>query len=68
MLNLNFLKDTRVYQEAKAEGKEEGKEEGKLETKLKMIPILVELGLSIQQIAERLELDVEAVRKVVNEM
>ncbi|WP_313931718.1 Rpn family recombination-promoting nuclease/putative transposase [Nostoc punctiforme] len=60
MLNLNLLKETRVYQEAK----EEGKEEGKLETKLKMIPILLELGLSIQQIAERLELDVEEVRKV----
>ncbi len=64
MLNLNLLKETRVYQEAK----EEGKEEGKLETKLKMIPIFVDLGLSIQQIAERLELDVEEVRKVVNEM
>ncbi len=60
MLNLNLLKETRVYQEAK----EEGKEEGKLETKLKMIPILLELGLSIQQIAERWELDVEEVRKV----
>jgi predicted transposase/invertase (TIGR01784 family) len=60
MLNLNLLKGTKVYQEAKAEGE--------LETKLRMIPILLELGLSIQQIAERLELDVEEVRKVVNEM
>ncbi|MEH2322058.1 MAG: Rpn family recombination-promoting nuclease/putative transposase [Nostoc sp.] len=60
MLNLNLLKETRVYQEAKAEGE--------LETKLKMIPILMELGLTIQQIAERLELEVEEVRKVVQEM
>jgi predicted transposase/invertase (TIGR01784 family) len=57
MLNLNILKETRVYQEAK--------EEGKLETKLKMIPIFLELGLTIQQIAERLELDMEEVRKVL---
>lgn len=64
MLNLNLLKETRVYQEAKAEGKEEGK----LETQLKMIPILLELGLTIQQIADRLELEVEEVRKFVNEM
>jgi predicted transposase/invertase (TIGR01784 family) len=60
MLNLNLLKETKVYQEAKAEGE--------LEIKLKMIPIFVELGLSIQKIAERLELDVEEIRKVVNEM
>ncbi|MEH2322057.1 MAG: hypothetical protein V7K32_00340 [Nostoc sp.] len=64
MLNLDLLKETRVYQEAK----EEGKEEGKLETQLKMIPLLLELGLTIQQIADRLELEVEKVRKFVNEM
>ncbi|MBD2560249.1 MULTISPECIES: hypothetical protein [Nostoc] len=60
MLNLNILKETRVYQEAK--------EEGKLEIKLKMIPILLELGLTVQEIAERLELDMEEVRKVLEEM
>ncbi|MEH2300942.1 MAG: DUF2887 domain-containing protein [Nostoc sp.] len=60
MLNLNLLKQTKVYQEAK--------EEGKLETKFKMIPILLELGLSVQQIAERLELDVEEVRKAIQEI
>ncbi|MEH2415778.1 hypothetical protein [Nostoc sp.] len=63
MLNLNLLKETKVYQEAKAEGKKEGK----LETKLKMIPILVELGLTVQQIGEHLELDVEQVIKVAKE-
>lgn len=39
MLNLNLLKETRVYQEAK--------EEGELETKLKILPKLVQRGLSI---------------------
>lgn len=34
-------------------------------TKLDIIPKLLEQGLSIQQIAETLELDVEEVRKVV---
>jgi predicted transposase/invertase (TIGR01784 family) len=56
MFNLDIIRDTKVYQEAF--------EEGELQTKLKMIPILLELGLSIQQIAERLNLDVEVVREV----
>jgi predicted transposase/invertase (TIGR01784 family) len=66
MLNLDSLKKSKVYQEAKEEGfeegKEEGKEEGSLETKLKTIPKLIKLGLTIEQIAESLELDVETVR------
>lgn len=59
MLNLDSLKKSRVYQEAK----EEGIEEGSLQTKLEMIPIFKELGLTIEQIAERLKLDVETVRE-----
>lgn len=55
MLGLESLKNTRVYREAK--------EEGVLETKLETIPRLIKLGLSIEQIAESLELDVETVRK-----
>jgi predicted transposase/invertase (TIGR01784 family) len=74
MLNLDSLKKSRVYQEGKEEGfiegKEEGfiegKEEGSLETKLEMIPILLDLGLSLEQIAERLKLDVETVRNNLN--
>jgi predicted transposase/invertase (TIGR01784 family) len=62
MLNLDSLKKSKVYQEAKEEGFEEGKEEGSLETKLKTIPKLIKLGLTIEQIAESLELDVETVR------
>ncbi|MFB2934819.1 hypothetical protein ACE1B6_06035, partial [Aerosakkonemataceae cyanobacterium BLCC-F154] len=56
MFGLSDLKQTRFYQEAK----EEGKEEGKLET----VPLLLQLGLSVSEIAERLSLDVEAVRRV----
>jgi len=57
MLNLNLLKETRVYQEAK--------EEGELEIKLKILPKLVQRGLSIQEIAELLELDAEIIRKAL---
>jgi predicted transposase/invertase (TIGR01784 family) len=59
MLNLDSLKKSKVYLEAK----EEGIEEGVLKNKLEMIPILQDLGLTIEKIAERLNLDVETVRK-----
>lgn len=59
MLNLNLFKQTRVYQEAK--------EEGKIETQLKLLPKLVQRGMSIQEIAELLELDADSVRKALRE-
>lgn len=72
MFSLSDLKQTRVYQEAKEEGrqegklegKQEGKLEGKQEGKLETVPRLLALGLSVEQIAEALELDVEVVRQV----
>ena len=54
MLNLESLRKSKVYQE--------GVEEGVLKNKLETIPILLEVGLTIEQIAERLKLDVETVR------
>lgn len=53
MFNLNIIKDTKVYQEAKEEGK------------LELVPKLVNKGFSIHEIAEMLEIDVETVRKAV---
>ncbi|MEH1934666.1 MAG: Rpn family recombination-promoting nuclease/putative transposase [Nostoc sp.] len=61
MLNINLLKQTRVYQEAKEEAKLEAKKEAKLE----LVTKLVQKGLSIQEIAELLELDVEIIRKSI---
>ncbi|GJD19231.1 hypothetical protein RIVM261_041870 [Rivularia sp. IAM M-261] len=62
MLNLESIKNSRVYQEAKQEGLTEGVIEGVMQTKLEMIPILSGLGLTVEQIAEQLKLDVETVR------
>jgi predicted transposase/invertase (TIGR01784 family) len=61
MFNLSDLKQTRVYQEAKLEGKQEGKREGKLES----VAGLLELGLTVEQIAQALNLSVEQVKLVV---
>jgi predicted transposase/invertase (TIGR01784 family) len=58
MFSLSDLKQTRVYQQ----GKEEGKEEGKLES----VPSLLAVGLSVEQIAQALKLDVALVQQVAD--
>ena len=71
MLNLQEIKQTRVYQDAKEEGKlegiqqgiEQGIERGKLEQKISMTPLLQELGLTIEQIAQRLEISENLVQE-----
>ncbi len=55
MLGLK-LEETRVYQEAKAEGERSNK--------VKMIPKLLARGLSIEEIAEMVELTVEEVQQI----
>jgi predicted transposase YdaD len=51
MLNLDLIKHSRVYQEAK--------EEGRLEVMLKLLA----KGFTIQEVANLLDLDVETVRE-----
>lgn len=63
MLNLEGIKQTRFYQETFEEGKIEGRQEGRLEKQIEMIPLLNELGLNAEQIAQRLELDLSIVRQ-----
>jgi predicted transposase/invertase (TIGR01784 family) len=55
VLDLSEFKKSRLYQSMLKK------------TKLDVVPILLETGLSIQQVAERLELDVEEVRKVAQQ-
>ena len=63
MLNLQEIKQTRVYQDAK----EEGIQQGILRQKLAMIPLLQELGLTIEQIAQRLEISENLVRENIEQ-
>ena len=67
MLNIEGIKQTRVYQDAKAEGIEQGKAEGRLQQKIETIPLLQELGLNIEQIAQRLEISEDLVRENIRE-
>jgi predicted transposase/invertase (TIGR01784 family) len=67
MLGLSELKQTRVYQEAKQEGLQEGLKEGRLQSKIEAIPRLLALKLSLEQIAEALDLDLEQVKQVAQQ-
>jgi predicted transposase/invertase (TIGR01784 family) len=71
MFSLNELKQTRFYQEAFEEGKQQGLEESKQEgihwQKLRTLPLLLRLGLSVEQVAQELELAVEEVQQVAQQ-
>ena len=62
MLGLEELKQTKVYQEAL----EEGRQEGRLEGKLAAVPLLLQAGISVEQIAQQLDLDINTVRLVAS--
>ncbi|MEA5564061.1 hypothetical protein VB693_01200 [Anabaena sp. UHCC 0399] len=69
------LEQTRVYQEAKAEGRKQGLEEGRkqgLEEGRKeqeaellpvIVPLLLKIGMSVEDIAQQLNVAVESVEK-----
>ncbi|MFN3639257.1 MAG: flagellar assembly protein H, partial [Chloroherpetonaceae bacterium] len=58
------LRETAFYKEAFEEGRQEGKQEGRQEGKLATVPLLRELGLSDEQIAEKLGLPLIDVQRV----
>ncbi|ELP54379.1 hypothetical protein O53_3197 [Microcystis aeruginosa TAIHU98] len=62
-----FMTLSQTYQEWKEATKQEGRREGKLEGKLESIPRLLALGLSVEQIAQALDLDLEQVRRAIQE-
>jgi len=60
MFGLSELKQTRFYQEAFQEGVEQGKVQGKL----KAVPAMLAAGLTVEQVAQALDLSVEEIRQV----
>lgn len=61
MLGLGDLKQTRAYQEAEQAGEE--KKQAAMLTK--MVPRLLRRGLTLEEIAEDLELSVETIQEFV---
>jgi predicted transposase/invertase (TIGR01784 family) len=58
------LRNTRVWQEAKAEGKEEGKEEGKADTQRELVGKWLAKGMSHKQIADLLDRPIREIRRL----
>ncbi|MEH1855119.1 MAG: Rpn family recombination-promoting nuclease/putative transposase [Nostoc sp.] len=60
------LEETRVYQEAKQEGielgLELGREQGREQVKLEVVPQFLALGMSMEEVAQSLNLTIEQVR------
>jgi predicted transposase YdaD len=57
------LKETRVYKEIK----EEGREEREAEILQVLVPLLLRMGMSVEQIAQEVNIDVEAIRRAANQ-
>lgn len=60
MFGLSELKQTRFYQEAF----QEGVEQGELKGKQKAAPAMLAAGLTVEQVAQALDLSVKEVRQV----
>ncbi|NEQ39853.1 MAG: hypothetical protein F6K40_27835 [Okeania sp. SIO3I5] len=67
MFSMEEFKKSRLYQGikrlAREEGRKEGREEGTLLTKLQIVPMFLELGLTVEEIAQQLELTLEQVQQ-----
>lgn len=62
MFSFSDLKDTQYFQDVREEGRTEGRILGKLES----VRPLLELGLTVEQIATALNLDIEQVRAIAS--
>ena len=71
MFSMSNLKETKFYQEVFTEGVQEGRQEGFQEgeyvAKVATIRRLVGLGLSLEVIAQGVEMSIEQVRSIVGE-
>jgi predicted transposase/invertase (TIGR01784 family) len=63
MLGLGDLKETRFYQEAEQEGEQKGQYKAKMES----VPRLLQMNLTLEQIAQALDLPIDDVRKAAQQ-
>ena len=67
MLGLDLIRNTRVYQEAFAEGEEQGRLAGEQQAKVAAVTRLLDLGLTPEQIAQAMDLDIEVVKQAAKQ-
>ncbi len=65
MFGLEELRKTRYYQEVAEECELKGEIKGEIKGKLKAVPLLAASGLTVQQIAQALELDLKLVKETL---
>ena len=66
MFELSDLKQTKVYQQAFAEGEQQGEQQGERRGKLLAVPPMLAAGLTVEQIAQALDLTVDEVKQVTS--
>lgn len=64
MLGLEDAKQTRWGQELLAEGRQEGEELGRVKGKLEVVPVMLQLGFSLEEVAQMLKVETEQVRQI----
>jgi predicted transposase/invertase (TIGR01784 family) len=67
MFEIADFKQTRFYQESKKEVRQEVIQEVKQEFKLETVPNLLSLGLTVEQVAQALDLEIEQVRQIAQQ-
>lgn len=71
MFERGDLKQTRFYQEIAEEERVEGRAEGREEERERMlslaVPSFLELGLTVEQVAEKLKTDVPTVERIIQQ-
>ena len=71
MFGLSEFKQTKFYQEAFQEGEQMGEQRGEQRgsrlAKLEAIPRMIQFGLSLEQIAQLLELPLEVVQQAAQQ-
>jgi predicted transposase/invertase (TIGR01784 family) len=63
MLGLGDLKQTKFYQEAE----QEGEQKGELRAKVASVPRLLKMGLTLEQVAQSLDLGIDEVKKAARQ-
>ena len=67
MLGLDLIRNTKVYQEAFAEGEQQGRLAGEQQAKVAAVTRLLDLGLTLEQIAQAMDLDIEVVKQAAKQ-
>lgn len=67
MPRFSYLKHTKFYQEAFKEGEELAEQRGEQKAKLAMAPRLLNHGMTVEEVAEIMELEIEQVRQIANQ-